>query len=162
MKPTTFMVILALGVAGCDLGEGQANRVEVLSATLQLTNTSGRDAVTFHPAEDFDVTFTLTNTTGKRVTFYRGSSAPDVLFRVLEADSVVASSVDGYVFLMVTSIGSLEPGQSMRGYWRGPTTPHQYPRVVLSPGVYNLAVRFPKFDGALSKEVPAIPFSVVE
>lgn len=159
---STLIITLALGIAGCDLGDKSINPVELLSATVQLTDTTGRETTTFHTAENFDINFKLTNMTGKRLTFYRGSSAPDVLFIVFRGDSVVASSIDGYVFAMVISAGYLEPGQTMRGHWRGPTTPFQYPKVLLARGVYRLTVSFPIFDQAETKGVPAIEFSIIE
>ncbi|MBI5472903.1 MAG: hypothetical protein HY961_11210 [Ignavibacteriae bacterium] len=162
MKATLLIFALALGVVACDLGDEPNNPVEPLSATVQLTDTSGREMTVFHPGESFDIRFALTNTTAKTLTYYRGSSAPDVLFWVFRNDSLVASSTDGYAFLMVVSTGYLEPRETLRGFWRGPTTPAQHPRVLLSPGAYVLRVSFPTFDQAETRRVPPIQFSIVE
>lgn len=162
MKATVFLLTLALAVCGCDFGQKPTIPIEPLAAVVQLTDTSGRETTTFHRGENFDINFTLVNTTGKRLTFYRGDSGPDVMFRIFRGDDLVASSTDGYMFLMVVSTGYLEPGQTMRGYWRGPTTPAQYPKVMLTPGYYKLVASFPRFDQAETRQVPAIQFSIIE
>jgi hypothetical protein len=162
MKSSVFLMMLALSIVGCDLGQKSSSSVEPLVATVHLADTSGRETTIFHPSENFEISFELTNSTDRRLTFGRGSSAPDVGFRVTKGDSLVASSTDGYAFLMVATVGYLDPRQTMRGYWRGPTTPAQDPRVRLSIGSYTLHVSFPHFDQAKVKEVPAIQFSVVE
>lgn len=162
MRTIIFLSTLALGVFGCDFGQKPITPVELLSANIRLTDTSGRETTTFRPNENFDVSFTLTNTTDKRLTFYRGDSGPAVIFQILQGDKVVASSIDGYIFLPVAFTDYLEPGQTMRGYWRGPTTPAQYPRLLLTPGSYKLVVLFPRFDQAETKDVLPIQFSIVE
>jgi hypothetical protein len=162
MKVTVFVFTLALLIFGCDMGQRSVIPIEPLSAIVQLTDTSGRETTTFHRGENFDINFTLVNTTGKKLTFYRGDSGPDVMFSVFRNDSLIATSIDGYVFLMVVSTGHVEPGQTLRGYWRGPTTPAQNPRVTLNEGLYKLQVSFPKFDQVEVKEVPAIQFAVIE
>ncbi len=162
MKRTGFLFMLALSVNGCDLGQKGPGPAEPLDASVHLTDTTGRETTAFHPLEDFEIGFALTNTTGKRLTFGRADSGPDVRFRVMKGDSLVASSTDGYVYLMNAPLGYLDPGQTMQGYWRGPTTPPQDPKVTLDVGSYTLQVFFPHFDRAEVKEVPAIEFSVVK
>jgi hypothetical protein len=162
MKSTVFLLMLALSIVGCDLGQNSSSSVEPLVATVHLADTSGREKTIFHPSENFDISFELTNGTDRRLSFGRASSTPDVGFRVTKGDSLAASSTDGYVFLMVATVGYLDPDQTMQGYWRGPTTPAQDPKVRLSIGSYTLQVLFPHFDRAVVKEVPAIQFSVVE
>ncbi len=152
--------MLALSVNGCDLGQEGSGPAETLEASVHLADTTGRQTTAFHPSEDFEISFALANTTGRRLTFGRASSAPDVQFRVTKGDSLVASSIDGYVFSMAAPLGYLDPGQTMRGYWRGPTTPVQDPKVKLDVGSSMLYVSFPRFDLAEVKEVPAIQFSV--
>jgi hypothetical protein len=160
MKSITSTIMLAILFFGCDYGHNSANGH--LTVTMQLTDTTGRQAASFHRGEEFEVSFTLTNTTKSKLRYGRANSGPDVIFHILTADSVIASSVDGYAFLPVAATDYLNPGDTMHGYWRGPTTAAQYPKVLLSLGSYELKVLFPIFKQVEINDVPAIPFSIVE
>jgi hypothetical protein len=127
-----------------------------------LTDTLGEHVRKFNPGEEFVLNFSLKNTTTETLTFYRGSTAPDVVFRIIQDDRVLASSIDGYGFLMVVSQGKLPPGKIMRNQWRAPTTPEQHSEVILNQGTYSAVVSFPEFNETEVQDADTIGFQVVE
>jgi hypothetical protein len=92
--------------------------------------------------------FAVQNTSSLTLTYYRGDASPDVTFKIMRNDTIVASSVDGYVFIQIPSAGHLDAGQILRASWKAPTTPAQFPKVHLSPGLYVAQVGYPSFDEA--------------
>jgi hypothetical protein len=154
------LTVLMFGIVGCDVGRPVSDR-DVLSATVHLKDTVGHETSVFRSGEDFDITVKLTNISGKRLQFTRYNSAPDVLFRILRGDSVIAYSTHG-PFLMVVTIGYLNPGETMEGHWRGPSPMNRSPNVALPPGAYSLVISFPKFDQVEKEGLPSIRVSVVE
>jgi hypothetical protein len=155
------VLVLLFGIIGCDLGERAPGSMEPLSATFRLTDASSREATSFRSGEEFDVIFVLTNTTGGEVTFHKADYGPLAHFTILQGDSVVATSIDGYAFPMVATTGRLEPGQSLQEYWRAPNTPARDPRIVLTPGLYQARASFVSFDKVEVKKVPPIAFSII-
>jgi hypothetical protein len=160
MKRLTLLSVFVFLFYGCDHGEEVSTLSEPLSATFQLTDTLGHDTTSFRSNRNFDISFRVTNTTGKRLTYYRGNSGPDVIFKIIQADTIVATSTDGYAFLMVATVGHLEPGQTMQGQWRAPNTPARIPKLVLTPGSYKVQTFFPRFDEVEVKELLPISFSI--
>jgi len=108
---------------------------------VHLKDTVGHETSVFRSGEDFDITVKLTNISGKRLQFTRYNSAPDVLFRIPQGDSVVSYSTNG-PFLMIVTIGYLIPGETMEGHWRGPSPMNRGPNVALPPGTYSLVISF--------------------
>ena len=161
MYKTISVLVLLFGIVGCDLGERAPGSVEPLSATFRLTDASGREATSFRSGEEFDVIFVLTNTTGGEVTFHKADYGPLAHFTILQGDSVVATSIDGYAFPMVATTGRLEPGQSLQEYWRAPNTPARDPRITLSPAAYEARVAFVSFENVKVKQVPPVAFSII-
>jgi len=161
MNHWILLTTLTLGVVGCDLGDDQTpTPLEPLSATFRLTDTCGHEVTSFRSGEDFDISLSVVNTTSRRLTVYRGDSSPDVIFRILQADTVVATSIDGYAFAQVATIGYIEPGQALEGRWRAPNTHAQNPRIVLIPESYRVQSFFPRFDEVEVKQVLPINFSI--
>jgi len=161
MRHFSLLVAIAFCIGGCDLGERIPTPSESLQPTFRMTDTTGRETNSFRFGEEFDVSFTVINTTGKTLTFYRGDSGPDVVFRILKADTLIASSIDGYVFLMVVTVGHLPSGETLQGLWRGPNTPARTPRLVLPPGIYTVQAFYPQFDEVGVKKVSPMIFSVL-
>ena len=162
MKNTILALALIAGIGGCDLGEQASTSIEPLSATFQMTDTSGRQTTNFRSGEDFEMGFTVSNTARKTLTYHVGSSGPVVIFQILQGDSVVATSVDGYAFLMVVVTGHIQPGQSLGERWRGPNTPARNPQIVLDPGPYTVRASFVGFDEVEIEPVSPIAFSIVQ
>ncbi len=158
MKAFIVSLTLALTSVGCDLGEQPAP--EPLSATFTLMDTTGREARTFRSGGNFDFSFAITNTTDQPITYHKGDSGPVASFRILKGDSVVATSLDGYVFLMIAITGHLQPGQSLRESWRAPNTPARNPKIVLQPGSYEARLSFVGFDEVKVKLASPIMFSI--
>jgi hypothetical protein len=115
----------------------------------------------FRSDDNFVITFSIQNTTEHALTFYRGDASPSVIFRIIRSDSIIATSIDGYVFIQVPLIGRLDPGNSLQGIWRAPTTPAQFPKIVLSPGSYRVQVSYPRFAEVEIKQVSALRFTII-
>ena len=160
MKFMKFYLFLAFCIVACDQSTSPDDIV--LEATFALTDTLGKTTSQFHSGDNFYLSFFLTNTSKDTLTYYRGSSAPSILFQILKDDSVVASSTDGYAFLMVVTRGSLAPGQKLDSDWKAPTTPAQYPRVILQPGQYKSVVFSPDFNEAKMEKASPISFEVID
>lgn len=155
-----LLSVLIFGIMGCDLGRPISDG-DVLSSAVYLKDTVGHETTVFRSGEDFDIAVELTNISGRRLQFTRGNSGPDVLFKILRGDSVIAYSTNG-PFLMVVTIGHLDPGETMEGHWRGPSPVNRSPKVVLSPGTYRLVICFPKFEQVEKEGLPSMEISVVE
>ena len=160
MKPILFQLTFALVVIGCDFGERP--KPEPLTATFKLTDTTGRETATFRSGENFDFSFAITNTSDQQITYHKGDSGPVASFTILQGDSVVATSLDGYVLLMVATTGHLQPGQNLGENWRAPNTPARDPQIVLSPGLYEAQLSFVGFDEAEVKQIPPLTFSITQ
>lgn len=161
MKAIISFALLSILLAGCDLLKNKSNGNAVLSASFSLTDTTGKPMGIIHPSQQFDLSFLLINTTADTITFHRGNSGPSVTFQILKDDSIVATSVDGYAFLQVVLGGFVAPHDTLRAYWKAPTTPAQNPIVTLYPGSYEAKVLFPTFDQVNVNPVSQIEFSVV-
>ncbi len=118
MKLITFVALITFFIGSCSQSTTPTNIV--LQATFTLTDTLGQTVSQFHPGEEFLLSFILTNTSSDTMTYYRGSTAPPVLFQILKDDSVIASSTDGYDFMMVVLRGNLASGKRLQEYWKGP------------------------------------------
>ena len=79
----------------------------------------------------------------------------------MKDDSVCASSIDGYDFMMIVGQGKLAPEQKLNSKWETPTTPAQIPKVILQPGNYTAVVSHPNFDQVEVNDIPSISFEVV-
>jgi hypothetical protein len=158
MKTIIIFGLIAICINGCNQSTSPSDKP--LTTTFTLTDTSGQTVSQFHSGEEFKLAFTVTNTTKDTLTFYRGSTAPAVIFQIMKNDSVIASSVDGYAFLAVVLGGYVAPGQSLQGEWKAPNTPAQNPKVLLNPGSYQAKVLFPNFNQAKVNPVSSITFSV--
>jgi hypothetical protein len=106
------------------------------------------------------MTFALQNTIKQTLTYYRGDASPDVIFKIIRNDSVIATSIDGYAFIQVPSVGHLAQGQVLQGYWKAPAMPAQFPRKVLTPGFYRADVAFPRFNEADIKQVSTLGLTI--
>ena len=160
MKFAKFFLSLTFCVLACNQSTSPDDIV--LRATFTLTDTLGQTVSQLHSGENFYLSFFLTNTSNDTLTYYRGSSAPPILFQIVKDDSVVASSADGYAFLMFVSQGRLAPEQKLDYDWKAPTTPPQYPKVVLEPGYYKAAVLHPDFNEARTEKISPISFELID
>lgn len=155
-----FYLILAFCLMAC--GHITSPDDFRLESTFTLTDTVGQSTTLIHSGENFYLSFLLTNTTNDTLTYYRGSSAPPVLFRILRGDNIIASSIDGYAFLQYISTGILAPGQKIDTNWKAPTTPAQYHKVILKPGRYQAVALSPNFNEAETKKASPIYFDVID
>jgi hypothetical protein len=154
-----FHALAILLTGGCTHSTEPSARV--LVAAFAIEDSAGRPISQIHSGETFRVTFTLVNTTEDTLTYTRGNTGPPVIFRIVQEDSIVASSTDGYAFLQVVLGGCVAPGQSLHEVWNAPTTPAQYPKVVLGPGGYEASVSFATFPEARVNPVSPIGFIVI-
>ena len=124
-----IIIIFALALVFINAcNQGTSPSEEGLNAVFTLTDTTGRTASSFHANEEFLLSFELVNTTRDTLFFYLSSSEPPVIFRIDQDINIIASSTDGYVFLMMASKGYIAPNESLKGKWRAPTTLYQNPK----------------------------------
>lgn len=159
MKQFPPFAIVAAIIAGCGLMAPGTSRTYNLTANFLISDTTGRAATHFVSGESFDMSFSMVNNTGDTLVYY-GSPQPPVVFRILKNGSVVATSIDGYAFPQVVVGRALLPGDTLKGYWRAPTTPAQTPPVVLSPGTYQAEVAFPEFKDKTLSPIAPIPLVI--
>ena len=57
-----------------------------------------------------------------------------LFFFICQGDNVVATSSDGYAFVMVLLGGTVKRGETMNAYWIAPNTPQQDPKVFFKSG----------------------------
>jgi len=162
MKFIYFFIITFIFLSGCDILQTKSDNNYNLTASFNLSDTTGQESNTFNSGESFNMSFRLINSTPDTLTYTRGSPAPSVIFQILREDSVEATSVDGYAFLQVVLGGSLAPGDTLKGFWKAPNTPAQYPKVILTSGNYQAKVTFPKFNNANINQVSPINFSIIK
>jgi hypothetical protein len=160
MKFNKIILLLAFCLIACN--QSTSPDTIVLDASFALTDTLGQSKSQFHEGENFYLTFNLVNTSKDTLTYYQGNSSPPILFQILQDDSVCASSIDGYVFILVVGQGKFAPSQNLNSEWKAPTTPAQIPKVTLQPGNYKAMVFHPNFDQAEVNEIPPISFEVVQ
>ncbi len=158
MKTLSVAIVACALIMACD--QGTSPGVTILTASFTLADTAGKGISTIRSGEDFVMSFSLINTTLDTLTYGWGYGGP-VGFRILQNDSAIATSVDGYVFPEVFLHGYLAPGDTMRAQWKAPNTPVRISKVVLAPGTYQAWVGFPNFHEAKVNPIPPITFIVV-
>jgi hypothetical protein len=160
MKSIKFSILLTFCVIACNqITSPDDNK---LNASFIMTDTLGQSVSQLYSGESFYLSFYLTNTGKETLTYYSGSSAPPIIFRITKDDSIAASSIDGYDFTMVVSEGRLEPDRKLDSNWKAPTTPAQSPKVILQPGKYMALVFYPNFNEAKINKILPISFEVID
>ncbi len=157
MKVMSFLALVIFLLSGCDLVNTKSTWK--LIPTFTLTDTTGQVRKIFHPGENFVMSYSVINTTSFTLDYY--NTKPPVIFQVIKNDSVIASSIDGYAFAEVVRGGYLMPYGVLKATWKAPTTPPQYPKVILSPGSYEARVVFVGFNQVKVESVPGITILVL-
>lgn len=160
MKTLAVLAFICMCAIACNQGTSPLNGP--LPVSFTMTDTAGQTISQVHPGEDFLLSFKLTNTTPDTLNYVWANSGPSVVFRIQNNDSVLASSVDGYIFLMDAPHRYLSPGQSLQTEWKAPTTPAQNPKVMLTSGSYEATVYFPSFYEIKIDPVSPITFRVAQ
>jgi hypothetical protein len=135
---------------------------KTLMPEFTLADTLDNQSTVFHSGESFQIHFSVINSLPDTLVFTRYDGGPLVRFMIMQEDSVIASSVDGWGFVEPVFEDYFPPGDTIRAEWQAPTTPQQSPKVVLTPGVYKARVISWIFN---LEEIPApedIPFSVIQ
>ena len=157
----TALVVIFASMFSLACNQTTSPEVMPLAISFTLADTTGAAISQTHVGENFVLSFSLINTTPDTLTYGWANSGPPVEFHILQNDSTVATSVDGYVFLMYAPHATLPPGDTLRGRWVAPTTPVQSPKVVLAPGMYQARVFLPYFYEIKVDSIPSISFVVV-
>ena len=160
MKRLISLLLIAALLAGCDLLNPGSSGESSANPSLTLTDTLGRSTWRFHTGEDFYMYFSLRNTTGDTLTYYH--TGPSIIFSILKGDSLVATSVDGMAFPQVVIGDIVPPGDTLKAWWRAPSSPARVEKLVLAPGSYKAAVSFPWLSETMFGAVPPVAFTVVE
>ncbi len=158
MKTLSFVVFAGTLMVACD--QGTSPIVSPLATSFRLTDTTGATILRTRTGQDFILSFSLINTTADTLKYGWADSGPPIRFYILQNGNYIASSVDGYLFAMTPSRAYLAPGDTLLERWRAPTTPQQYPKVVLAPGTYQAKVVVPYFYGVNVNPIEPITFVV--
>jgi hypothetical protein len=132
-----IIIAMALGLAfyACDSFDGSGDDDTKLFKELTILDTLGNQKSSFMSGEEFQLRFTLTNQTRRDLT-YHFTGFP-VVFHVVQGDSVIATSTDGYIFPQVVLTGTLYRDSTIIYTWRAPNTPARESKIVLPPGQYT-------------------------
>lgn len=157
MKILFIVCMASVTFRTCESGEPIV--FDGLVIKLDVTDTTGRESRQFRPGESFDLRFSMTNMTGTPLSYEH--TGPEVVLLVMAGDSLVASSVDGLMWVQVVQAGSLRNGDSFSLTWRAPNTPWTGRVISLDPGRYTAAVSVrARFDGVTPPVVTPIAFTV--
>ncbi len=156
MKSATLLTLVIL-VLGCN-----SNPVGYsgFPTTFSVTDTTGRPASTFHPGDSFDISFAVSNQSGADQS-YHYTGVP-VVFQIVRGDSVVATSIDGFLFPQVVLGGRLRNGETYSASWRAPNTSARIPHLDLSAGDYEARILHGGFfEQYALPPTPAVPITIV-
>lgn len=158
-KTLIFLGFIGLMLSSCFFPEVQHHDGETY---FYLADTNGTAGTVFHSGESFYVKFCLTNTTQDSLGFVMGDGGPIVRFSIYQDEQYIAGSTDGLCFIQPVFYLKFAPGDSMKSTWLAPTTYWQEPKVILSPGAYQMMVDFPQFDALQTDTIANINFTVTE
>lgn len=158
MKAAILFISAVVAFRSCNLFSPMEpdNGIRIAFA---LADTTGVRASSFKPGEDLDLSLAITNLTGKNQIYHH--TGPTVIFEIRQADSTIASSVDGLAWVQVVESGVLRNGQTQSQTWRGPNLWARQPRIELQPGDYfaHAVMRY-GFHEVTIMEPPDIPFRI--
>jgi hypothetical protein len=159
MKSYILLSLIVIIICSCNQSTVPTDGGGFLMAKFTLADTNGQATTVFHQGQQFQMRFVLINTTSDTLTYYHGF--PTLTFHILQGDSSIASSIDGYAVPRIIARSYLAPRGELSGEWRAPNTPAQNPRVILLPGSYQAQVSFPSFDNAQMNPVPPITLTIL-
>lgn len=157
MKAAFLISLVVLAFRSCELFSPMEpdNGMRV---TFAIADTTGQSRATFRTGESFELILAITNLTGKDQVFRH--TGPTVIFEIRQADSTIASSVDGLAWVQVVESGVMRNGQTHTHNWRAPNSPATESTVKLAPGDYfTRAVMRYGFQAPVV-EPPDIPFRI--
>jgi hypothetical protein len=159
MRRAIILIIMITIYYGCDIISTSSTKS--LSTEFELTDTTGVVSREFQINESFDSYYRIINNTGEEQKY--GYGYPQMYFEIIQNDSTVLTSVDGCVFPQPSFQSVLMPGDTLKGYWRGPQSICLENEITLQTGEYYLNVRsgyyFSEF-GILHSDM--IKFSIIK
>jgi hypothetical protein len=130
-----FLIIVSIYI-GCDIIN--TSDTIALKTEFVIKDTTSVHSNTFYSGEPFDVYYRIINNTG--IEYGYEHENPSTFFEIVKDDSVYVTSIDGCVFTAPWHRRILMPGDTLKGYWRGPQ-PHCIDDIfVLQPGEYYVRV----------------------
>jgi len=160
MKTTIILLFIAFTTRSCGPFSSLSERDDGMKRAFAVADTTGQERTSFQLGEAFEMSFAITNLTGKDQSYY--STGPTVIFEIRQADSTIASSVDGLAWIQVVLSGRILNGRSEKHEWRAPNSPARNPKIELPPGTYTArAVLRYGFTGVAVAQPSEITFNVV-
>lgn len=105
--------------------------------------------------------FELTNNSGKDL-IYDYTGVP-VIFEIHQNDSIIATSVDGYLFPEVILRDTINNNETYHFNWIAPNTPVKGTKIILQAGNYQAFVKHSAFFGNFRyKETLPIGFVITD
>jgi hypothetical protein len=126
------------GAITCGLQLGPAD-INGMVTRFVLRDSTGLERSVFSEGERIDLSFSLANLTGRPYQWAKGDGRPMCRFKINGGDVLLRDSFEGYAWIQVPQVGTLQNGESIRLDWSGvlPDSP-------LRPGHY-VAVAEPQF-----------------
>jgi hypothetical protein len=155
-----IIILIFIFFYGCNIFNPDTNESGEIETEYIISDTTGVISTVFHSGESFDMKFTLINNTGEDQVFYH--SGPTVIFEIIQADSVLTSSIKGLYWPAVMLKGIFKKGKEITDYWRAPNSPldSQFgTKTILEAGQYKARVRISmgfKYYNAIPSEVKEI------
>lgn len=157
-----FLLLLILNLFSCDVlspDKNEQKKNSEIKTIFLLTDTTKQIKKTFRSGEEFYMIFQLINNSNDTIIYTLGSTRPPIIFTITQANSIVSTSIDGYIFIDIMKSGKILPNDTLITEWKAPNTPAKNPQIVLEPGLYRANVLLPKLNVKIDS-IPPLIFEV--
>ncbi len=158
MKKILSLFAILILFTACEDGDFNMNRIK---SEFKLYDNNGIEKNIFQSGDDFEMRFELTNNSGKDLIYYY--TGVPVIFEIHQNDSIIATSVDGYVFPEVVLSDTIKNNETYHFNLIAPNTPVRATKIILQAGNYQAYVKHSAFFVDFRyKETLPIPFTIIE
>jgi len=164
MKIFVIFSILLFTLVSCDLFESEEFSKDNVLSSFSITDTNGVSKNQFKVGEDFVLTFSVINMSDKPLHYTY--SYPIIVYSILSADSVAATSTDYMMYIQPIIQEDLTNAEEFIDFWIGPNTPGRIAsigKLTLPVGNYTARINHSVFfDEYSSSPLEDIDFQVVQ
>jgi hypothetical protein len=158
MKMIYFLLLAGIFLIACNEDNSSVG-VNGVNTQFKLYDSNGIEKTTFKSGDDFEMRFSLVNLSGRDLS-YHYTGVP-VGFEIRQNDSIIATSVDGMMFIQVILGGEVKNGDTFKVNWIAPNSPARDPKLILPAGNYKAFVKhYNFFDEGILKESSPIEFVI--
>jgi hypothetical protein len=159
MRSLLMLLLVPMFIRGCDPFVVSPVVPGTAVPVLTLCDLNGRPSAVFRSGQDFEMRFSLANLSREDICY--SYTAPEMVFKIFAGDSVVATSVDGWMFAQVIIGGCIRAGETYRSRWIAPNAPGREPRISLPPGIYTARAYHAAFSDPRVQALRPVRFTVV-